>query len=310
MVTDPKVRYSDEELQEFKTLIDAKLEQAKAELATTEQQISDLNENGFNQQGGDWYDDSTAHTDLEMLQRMLTRQQRYVQDLKNALLRIHNKTYGICSVTGHLIDKNRLRLVPHATKSIDGKNIANAAKTIPVDTGDHQGGGELGLVGEQDQRRGEAVLGPLPRGDPGGPVDRLVDRDPVGQGVADVARGLERLVDLGRRESSILGAAHHLAAAAVVEGREHRRALVDVLQRIAAGDRQAEPRRHRRVTRSAVAGATIGRVGGAAAGGEERGRNEGQDIDLPHGRSIPEWSRLQTIVQRPRDPLPRSPAIE
>ncbi len=142
MVTDPKVRYSDEELQEFKTLIDAKLEQAKAELATTEQQISDLNENGFNQQGGDWYDDSTAHTDLEMLQRMLTRQQRYVQDLKNALLRIHNKTYGICSVTGHLIDKNRLRLVPHATKSIDGKNIANAAKTIPVDTGDHQGGGD------------------------------------------------------------------------------------------------------------------------------------------------------------------------
>lgn len=142
MVTDPKVRYSDEELQEFKALIDAKLEQAKAELSTTEQQISDLNENGFNQQGGDWYDDSTAHTDLEMLQRMLTRQQRYVQDLKNALLRIQNKTYGICSVTGHLIDKERLKVVPHATKSIDGKNIANASKGMPADNGEAQGGSD------------------------------------------------------------------------------------------------------------------------------------------------------------------------
>lgn len=125
MTSEPKVRYSDEDLQEFKLLIDAKLITAQEELKTTEQQITDLNENGFNQQGGDWYDDSTAHTDLEMLQRMLTRQQRHVQDLRNALLRIHNKTYGICSVTGHLISKERLRLVPHATKSIDGKTLAN-----------------------------------------------------------------------------------------------------------------------------------------------------------------------------------------
>jgi DnaK suppressor protein len=123
MSNDPKLRYSDEDLQEFKVLVDAKLAQAQEELTTTEQQIADLNENGFNQQGGDWYDDSTAHTDLEMLQRMLTRQQRHVQDLKNALLRIQNKTYGICTVTSQLISKERLRLVPHATKSIDGKNL-------------------------------------------------------------------------------------------------------------------------------------------------------------------------------------------
>jgi RNA polymerase-binding transcription factor DksA len=128
MSNDPKARYSDEELQEFKALIDQKLVTAQEELQTTEQQITDLNENGFNQQGGDWYDDSTAHTDLEMLQRMLVRQQRYVQDLRNALLRIQNKTYGICSVTGQLISKERLRLVPHATKSIDGKQIANSGK--------------------------------------------------------------------------------------------------------------------------------------------------------------------------------------
>ena len=132
MVNELKIRYSDEELAEFRELIDQKLLQAQEELTTTERQISDLNENGFNQQGGDWYDDSTAHTDLEMLQRMMTRQQRYVQDLKNALLRIHNKTYGICTITGQLISKERLRLVPHATKSIDGKNIANSGKPAVV----------------------------------------------------------------------------------------------------------------------------------------------------------------------------------
>lgn len=135
MSNEPKVRYSDEELMEFKEIVDAKLEQAKAELSMTEQQIADLNENGFNQQGGDWYDDSTAHTDLEMLQRLLVRQQRHVQDLKNALLRIQNKTYGVCSVTGALISKERLRLVPHATKSIDGKNIANAGREATQATG-------------------------------------------------------------------------------------------------------------------------------------------------------------------------------
>lgn len=132
-MNEPKLRYSDEDLQEFKVLIDSKLVQAQEELNTTQQQIADLNENGFNQQGGDWYDDSTTHTDLEMLQRMLMRQQRYVQDLKNALLRINNKTYGICSVTGVLIDKSRLRLVPHATKSIDGKNLANSGKELGMD---------------------------------------------------------------------------------------------------------------------------------------------------------------------------------
>jgi RNA polymerase-binding transcription factor DksA len=130
MSNDPKLRYSDEDLQEFKVLVDAKLAQAQEELTTTEQQIADLNENGFNQQGGDWYDDSTAHTDLEMLQRMLTRQQRHVQDLKNALLRIQNKTYGICTVTSQLISKERLRLVPHATKSIDGKNMTAGKENV------------------------------------------------------------------------------------------------------------------------------------------------------------------------------------
>jgi len=141
-MNEPKVRYSEEELQEFKTLIGQKLTAAQEELLTTEQQIADLNENGFNQQGGDWYDDSTAHTDLEMLQRMLTRQQRHVQDLRNAQLRVQNKTYGVCSVTGQLISKERLRLVPHATKSIDGKNLANSGKDTP---GESSGNDPFGL---------------------------------------------------------------------------------------------------------------------------------------------------------------------
>jgi DnaK suppressor protein len=133
-----KVRYSDEELQEFKAIIENKLVTAHEELERTTQQIADLNENGFNQQGGDWYDDSTAHTDLELLQRMSARQQRHIQDLRNALLRIQNKTYGICTITGQLIDKNRLRLVPHATKSVDGKAIANSGREVAVEAGTDQ----------------------------------------------------------------------------------------------------------------------------------------------------------------------------
>jgi len=131
MANEPEVRYSDQDLLEFKELIETKMAKAQEELDFTQKQIDELNENGFNQQGGDWYDDSTAHTDLELLQRMAARQQRHILDLKNALLRIENKTYGICTVTGQLISKERLRLVPHATKSIDGKNIANANKEVP-----------------------------------------------------------------------------------------------------------------------------------------------------------------------------------
>jgi RNA polymerase-binding transcription factor DksA len=172
MSQEPKVRYSDEDLQDFKALVEEKLVLAQEELDTTQRQIDDLNENGFNQQGGDWYDDSTAHTDLEMLQRMLTRQQRHVQDLKNALLRVHNKTYGICTVTGNLIEKERLRLVPHATKSVDGKNIANAGHREAYG---ESSGGEI-FSGEDEPER--------PHGKPIGDKVRLPNgkRPPRGTG--------------------------------------------------------------------------------------------------------------------------------
>lgn len=129
MSTTPTVRYSDEELAEFKTWIDEKIRTADDELNFTRQQIKELSENGFNQQGGDWYDDTSTHTELEMLNRIVVRQVKFVQDLKNALHRIDNKTYGICTVTGKLIDKQRLRAVPHATKSVDGKNQTSAPKS-------------------------------------------------------------------------------------------------------------------------------------------------------------------------------------
>lgn len=180
MTHEPKVRYSDEDLQEFKTLIEEKLAKAQEELDFTQKQIDELNENGFNQQGGDWYDDSTAHTDLELLQRMAVRQQRHIQDLRNALLRIQNKTYGICTVTGQLIGKDRLRLVPHATKSIDGKNIANSHKDVPSESG---GNDMFGLGNEEGNRPavkpiGDKVRLPVGKRPPGsGGEDWEVDNE-------------------------------------------------------------------------------------------------------------------------------------
>jgi RNA polymerase-binding transcription factor DksA len=121
-------RYSDEDLQEFKALIDAKLESARNELNFMQEQVAELNENASEKQGGNWFDDSSLHTEIEMLNGMVIRQQQFINNLENALIRIKNKTYGICSVTGQLIDKKRLLLVPHATKSVIAKEIENAEK--------------------------------------------------------------------------------------------------------------------------------------------------------------------------------------
>ena len=115
-------RYSDEELQEFKVLIDEKLDATRKEVQFLRTQMMEINENSSNQQSGDWTDESSSHTEMEMLNNMLGRQQQFLRNLENATLRIQNKTYGICSLTGQLISKERLRLVPHATKSVEAKN--------------------------------------------------------------------------------------------------------------------------------------------------------------------------------------------
>ncbi len=124
------VRYSDAELEEFRVLIEKKIAKAEDELEFNRQQIDELNESGFNQQGGDLYEDTSLHSTLDMLNRMVTRDVTLVQNLRNALQRIKNKTYGICVVTGQLIDKKRLIAVPHTTKSVDGKAIDNEGKEV------------------------------------------------------------------------------------------------------------------------------------------------------------------------------------
>ncbi len=123
-------RYSDAELEEFRVLIEKKIVKAEDELAFNRQQIDELNEGGFNQQGGDMYEDTSLHSTLDMLNRMVTRDTTLLFNLGNALQRIKNKTYGICIVTGQLIDKKRLIAVPHTTKSVDGKVIDNEGKEL------------------------------------------------------------------------------------------------------------------------------------------------------------------------------------
>ncbi len=126
----PTARYSDGELHEFKVLIDEKLATARKEVQFLREQMLEINENSANQQSGDWTDESSSHTEMEMLNNMLARQQQFMRNLENAIIRIQNKTYGICTMTGQLISKERLKLVPHATKSVEAKNarpITNSA---------------------------------------------------------------------------------------------------------------------------------------------------------------------------------------
>lgn len=122
MSSNGTVRYSDPELAEFQEIILSKLDQAKEQLQTMQEQILDITENSGDEHGGDWMDDSSINNEVEMLNTMAIRQRKYIKDLENALIRIRNKTYGICVVTGDLIDKRRLLAVPTTTKSLTAKN--------------------------------------------------------------------------------------------------------------------------------------------------------------------------------------------
>lgn len=115
------VRYSDADLAEFKDIIDKKLAEAQANLESLQEQILDITENTSDEHGGDWMDDSNINNEMEMLNNMAIRQRMYIKDLENAQVRIRNKSYGICSITGELIDKKRLLAVPTTTKSLSAK---------------------------------------------------------------------------------------------------------------------------------------------------------------------------------------------
>lgn len=119
-----KNRYSDEELEEFRVMIVQKIAEANNQLEQLREQLTDLNESDETSKAGT-FEDGASNWQREHINKLAARQQSFIRDLEYALIRIHNKSYGICSVTGKLIDKKRLQLVPHATKTVEGKESMN-----------------------------------------------------------------------------------------------------------------------------------------------------------------------------------------
>jgi len=118
-----KVRYSDKDLQEFKSIIEKKIEHAEEDLALIESAFKNDSNNGTEDTSPTFkaFEEGSETMSKEANVQLAIRQEKFIRDLKNALLRIENKTYGICRVTGNLIQKERLKLVPHATLSIEAK---------------------------------------------------------------------------------------------------------------------------------------------------------------------------------------------
>ena len=125
--TGPIMRYSDSELGEFRELINRKLDAAKKELAYLQGLITRKDEMGGDNDDARYMtmEDGSMSMEREQLSQMASRQITFIDHLEKALMRIENKTYGICRVTGKLIDKARLRAVPHATLSIEAKQMMN-----------------------------------------------------------------------------------------------------------------------------------------------------------------------------------------
>ncbi|MFP4064542.1 MAG: TraR/DksA family transcriptional regulator [Bacteroidales bacterium] len=118
-----KTRYSDEELQEFREIIEKKLEEARAGLKLLTEAYTTQNANDTNDTSPSFkiLEEGSQVLSKEENGQLAARQEKFIRDLENALIRIENKTYGICRVTGKLISKERLRSVPHATMSIEAK---------------------------------------------------------------------------------------------------------------------------------------------------------------------------------------------
>lgn len=118
-----KTRYSDEELQEFKEIILKKLEKAQADYELLKSSIMNTDGNDISDTSPTFkvLEEGASTLSKEEAGQLAQRQMKFIQHLKNALIRIENKTYGICRETGKLIPKERLRAVPHATLGIDQK---------------------------------------------------------------------------------------------------------------------------------------------------------------------------------------------
>ena len=120
-----QLRYSDADLAEFKALINAKLDKAKNDLELIKSAyMNDLN-NGTDDTSPTFkaFEEGSETMSKEANSQLAIRQEKFMRDLRNALVRIENKTYGLCKVTGKLINKERLKIVPHATMSIEAKNM-------------------------------------------------------------------------------------------------------------------------------------------------------------------------------------------
>lgn len=122
-----KTRYSDEELEEFRVIINEKLAKTRQDYKETMDQLMNKNTNDVDDTSPTYKaleEGSLTQTKEELVQ-MAQRQQKFINGLEAALLRIKNKTYGIDRITGELIPKERLRAVPHATLSVESKNARN-----------------------------------------------------------------------------------------------------------------------------------------------------------------------------------------
>lgn len=118
-----KTRYTDAELEEFKAIIIKKLDSAKSEFRTLQGQLKDGNESGTDSTNNNYLtlDDGADTLEKESLNQLAAHQLKFIKSLEAALIRISNKTYGVCKTTGKLIPKERLMLVPHTTQTVEAK---------------------------------------------------------------------------------------------------------------------------------------------------------------------------------------------
>ena len=120
-----RIRYSHADLQEFKAIIQQKIEKAEKDWALLKESFINDQNNGTDDTSPTFkaFEEGAETLSKEQNAILAGRQEKFIRDLKHALIRIENKTYGICRVTGKLIDKERLKAVPHATLSIEAKNM-------------------------------------------------------------------------------------------------------------------------------------------------------------------------------------------